>query len=89
MQSKNSNTKIVKAEYYKKSEELLYSCIVKINVQTLRQINENHTEQLQTSFIHRNKSGRMSGTNTRSAMLNWLVCDGELAKIMPNHLWLQ
>jgi len=30
----------------------------------------------------------MSGTNTRSAMLNWLVCDGELAKIMPNHLWL-
>ena len=30
----------------------------------------------------------MGGTNTRSSMLHGLVCDGELTKIMPNHLWL-
>lgn len=31
----------------------------------------------------------MSGSNTRTTVFNRLVCDGELSKVMTNHLRLK
>lgn len=45
---------------------------------------------LHTQFLlQRNEAGRMSGSNTRTTVFNRLVCDGELSKVMTNHLRLK
>ena len=40
------------------------------------------------ALLKRNESRRVSGTDTGSAVLDGLVCDGELAQIVSDHLWL-
>lgn len=40
-------------------------------------------------LLQRNEAGRMSGSNTWTTVFNRLVCDGELSKIMTNHLRLK
>lgn len=40
-------------------------------------------------LLQRNEAGRMSGSNTRTTVFNRLVCDGELSKVMTNHLRLK
>lgn len=45
---------------------------------------------LHTQFLlQRNEAGRMSGSNTWTTVFNRLVCDGELSKVMTNHLRLK
>lgn len=40
-------------------------------------------------LLQRNEARRMSGSNTRTTVFNRLVCDGELSKVMTNHLRLK
>lgn len=39
-------------------------------------------------LLQRNEAGRMSGSNTRTTVLNRLVSDGELSQVMTNHFRL-
>lgn len=41
------------------------------------------------SLLQRNEAGRVSGSNTRTTVLNRLVCDGEFSKVMTDHLRLK
>lgn len=63
-------------------------------------MNENNLISVSLTFIHqkgarfniallqRNKTGAVSGSDTGSSVLDWLVCQGELAQVVPNHLGL-
>jgi len=41
-----------------------------------------------TLLLERDEPGGVSGSNTWSSMLHWLIADGKLSQIMPNHLRL-
>lgn len=41
-----------------------------------------------TSLLERNEPGRVGGSDTGTTVLDGLVSDGELAKVMADHLWL-
>lgn len=40
-------------------------------------------------LLQRNEARGVGGSNTRTTVLDWLVCDGELSKVVTNHLRLQ
>lgn len=41
-----------------------------------------------TSLFEWDESGGVGGSNSRTAVANRLVCDGEIAQVVTNHLWL-
>lgn len=41
------------------------------------------------ALLEGDETGRVCGANTGLAVANWLVADGELAKVVPHHLRLQ
>ena len=41
-----------------------------------------------TSLFEGDESGGVCGSNARSAMFHWLVCDGELSQVVAHHLTL-
>lgn len=40
-------------------------------------------------LLQRNEAGGVGGSNTRTTVLNRLVCNGEFSKVVTNHLRLQ
>jgi hypothetical protein len=58
----------------------------KINTQAL--LMDSILLLIHKALLQRNESGRVGSTNTRSTMLDWLVCDGEFTKVMTNHFRL-
>lgn len=42
---------------------------------------------LLAQFLEGDEAGGVGGTNTRLAMLNGLLCDGEFPQAVASHLW--
>lgn len=45
-------------------------------------------ENMTMRLLEWNKAGAVSSTDTWSTVLDWLVCQREVAQVMTDHFWL-